>query len=356
MYLGCNSNGCQFANGVIERNHVHHTNQSSVVQGDGIEIKEGSYNNVVRDNVIHDTNYPCILTYSTVGNGAPNIIERNLLFNCGDHAIQASADAVIRNNVILGAGSDGIAMQPHQSGSPSNLTVVHNTVLDTDGTALSLRNASGNVVIANNALFTSGATALLLNGPLDAVTVSANVIQGGISGPSAGTITGDFATAFVGATFAGAPPNDVFPKPGGALVGSADPAHVVADDFNGTPRDGAADVGAYRFDATGNPGWTLTADFKPAAGEPGDPIGGGGSVSSGGSSGGGAGGSPASGGSISGSTGGAADAGAVHAPADDDSGCGCRVAERRGSFDWAATLGLATAALARRRFRRTRSR
>ncbi|HZO11799.1 MAG TPA: hypothetical protein VFB62_01020, partial [Polyangiaceae bacterium] len=95
MYLGCNSDACRMFNSLIANNYVHHTNGPTVVQGDGIEIKEGSYNNIVRDNVIHDTNYPCILADSTVGNGAPNIIERNAMWNCGDHGIQSSADAII---------------------------------------------------------------------------------------------------------------------------------------------------------------------------------------------------------------------------------------------------------------------
>ena len=92
MYLGCNDNGCQVFDSLIAGNYVHDTNDASVEQGDGIELKEGSYNNVIRDNVIHDTNYPCILTYSTRGNGAPNVIEGNLLWACGDHGIQSSAD------------------------------------------------------------------------------------------------------------------------------------------------------------------------------------------------------------------------------------------------------------------------
>ncbi len=139
MYLGCNENACQFFDAVIAGNYIHHTNQATVDQGDGIEIKEGSYNNVVRDNVIHDTNYPCLITYSTVGNGAPNVLERNVLWNCGDHGIQSAADAIIRNNIILGSASDGIAMQPHQSGAPANLTVVHNTVFHATNDAISLR-------------------------------------------------------------------------------------------------------------------------------------------------------------------------------------------------------------------------
>src|SRR5262245_30439109 len=143
MYLGCNDNGCQVFDSLIEGNYVHHTNGPTVVQGDGIELKEGSYNNIIRDNVIHDTNYPCILTYSTVGNGAPNTIERNALWGCGDHAIQSAADATIRNNIILGSVANGIAMQPHQSGSPSNLIVVHNTVLHPTNNAITVSGATG---------------------------------------------------------------------------------------------------------------------------------------------------------------------------------------------------------------------
>jgi hypothetical protein len=33
-------------------------------------------------------------------------------------------------------------------------------------------------------------------------------------------------------------------------------------DFNETPRNGVADVGAYRYNSAGNPGWTLAEDFK----------------------------------------------------------------------------------------------
>jgi hypothetical protein len=373
MYLGCNENGCQFANGLIEGNYIHDTNQASVEQGDGIELKEGSYNNVVRDNVIHDTNYPCILTYSAAGNGPPNVIERNLLYNCGDHAIQSAADAVIRNNVILGARSDGIAMQPHQSGSPANLVVVHNTVLDADGSALSVRGATGSVVIANNALYTSGATALFVDGPLDRITVLGNVIQGGLNGPSAGTAEGDLAADFVAADFSGAPPNDVFPAPGSALIGAGAAAHVAEDDFNASAREGVADVGAYRFDAAGNPGWPLGPGFKTEAPMPGSGAGGsggaaGGAAGDGGASApdggvagapagsGGSGGAGGRGGSSAASDGGsepAADAASGAGASDDDggdSGCSCRVgARRRATPALAFALCALCALLARRR-------
>ncbi|MEM9193315.1 MAG: right-handed parallel beta-helix repeat-containing protein [Myxococcota bacterium] len=266
MYLGCNRNGCQLFDSLIEGNYVHTTDQPSVDQGDGIELKEGSYNNIIRDNVIHDTNFPCILTYSTMGNGPPNIIERNVMWNCGDHAIQSAADAIIRNNIILSANADGIAMQPHQSGTPSNLRVVHNTILHPSGRAISLRGIDGEVIIANNALY-SPSEAFFVNGGDNGLTFVANVGTGAVNGTgSAGLLAGgDLASDFLMASYSGAAPNNVFPAPGSPLIGAGDPAYRADDDFNGTPRTGAPDVGAYAFAVGGNPGWTLGEGFKDDA-------------------------------------------------------------------------------------------
>ncbi len=285
MYLGCNNAACEVVDSLIEGNYVHDTNQPSVTQGDGIELKEGSAGNVIRDNVIHDTNYPCILTYAS--NGAPNVIERNVLWGCGDHAIQSAADATIRNNIILSAGSDGIAMQPHQSGSPSQIVVVHNTVLQASGDAMSLRGISGSVTVANNALYSETGNAFYANG------TSGLVFEGNV-GAGASTLplaAGNLAVDFLGASYAGAPPMDVFPAAQGALRANGDAAYVPAHDFNGTARDGVADVGAYAFHGGGNPGWPLSAGFKTATGVTGP--GSGGTSGSGGVGGsGGAGGDP----------------------------------------------------------------
>ena len=266
MYLGCNENGCQVFDSLIAGNYIHHTNGPTVVQGDGIELKEGGYDNVIRDNVIHDTNYPCILTYSAVGNGGPNIIERNVMWNCGDHGIQSAADAVIRNNIILSTNSDGIAMQSHQSGSPSNMVVVHNTVLHASR-AISLRDNSGAVTIANNAIYSAGGEALFGNNvDMASVVVAGNVGVGAVNGLPGALAPGDLAADFVAAHHDGAPPIDVFPTDTSALVGAGDPEHAIADDFNCLDRpDAAPDAGAYGWMAGGNPGWTITADFKDCA-------------------------------------------------------------------------------------------
>jgi hypothetical protein len=246
---------------------------------------------VIRDNVIHDTNYPCILTYAS--NGAANIIERNAMWNCGDHGIQSAADAVIRNNIILGASADGIAMQPHQSGSPSELVVVHNTVLNAGGDAISLRGISGSVVVANNALYAQDGWAFFVNGGVSGLVFAGNAGVGGVSDGALAMLPGDIEIDFVGASFAGAPPMSVFPAPGGELAATGSPDHVAADDFNGTSRLGVADIGAYLFFAEANLGWELAESAKtstptnnPGTGGIGGGIGGsGGSTGSGGTAG-----------------------------------------------------------------------
>ncbi|MBK9034390.1 MAG: right-handed parallel beta-helix repeat-containing protein [Myxococcales bacterium] len=265
MYLGCNNDGCRVLDSVIERNWVHATNGPTVSQGDGIELKEGSAGNVIRDNVVHDTGYPCILTYSTVGNGAANVIERNLLWGCGDHAIQSAADAVIRNNIILGSVANGIAMQPHQAGTPGNLTVVHNTVLHATNDAIRVSGMTGAVTIANNALYAQAGNAIAASGDTSQLVVAGNRGAGATAGISAGFTASSLAADLTSASYTGAPPNDVFPAAGGGLIGAGDPAHAVADDFNGAARVGAPDVGAYAFAAGGNPGWQLMAGFKDLA-------------------------------------------------------------------------------------------
>lgn len=258
MYLGCNNDACRVANSLIEGNYVHHTNRSTVSQGDGIEIKDGSYGNIVRDNVIHDTNYPGILVYSTAGNGPPNVIERNVVWNVNDNTVQMAADVVFRNNIVLG----NVAMQSHQSGSPSNIEFIHNTVIS-PGNAVDVRDVTGSVLIANNAIYAQGTALRLSSGDLSQVLLAGNIGEGGLSGGNSGYSDGNgIAADLVNGSFSGSPPIDAYPAQGSALIGAGDTNHVAQDDFNGTPRSGAADAGAYAFGDGGNPGWAISAAFK----------------------------------------------------------------------------------------------
>lgn len=262
FYLGCNNDGCRIHDSLVAENYIHDLNGTSVTQGDGIEIKKGSYANIVRDNVIRDTSYPGITLYDVNANGAVNIIERNIIWNSGDNGIQIGADAMVRNNIVLGAVASAIAANALQGGTPGNLSIVNNTLLMANGNGIKLNSVSGAVIIANNAVYAPNGYAISASGTLGQVSVVANAGLGALNGVTSGfnaggSITDDFFAANLG----GVPPQNLMPK-GTFLVGNANAAQLPLDDFYARARDGQADIGAYRANATGNPGWPIRDEFK----------------------------------------------------------------------------------------------
>ena len=294
VYFGCNrdeqqpANECQIFNSLIENNHIHDTGLfSGANQGDGIEIKHGSYNNIVRENVVYDNRGPSILVDDTDNNGDRNIIERNVVWGSQDNAIQVGGDVIVRNNIVLGASFYGINVLPHQADNnlSRNVQIAHNTIIAqfdencADGScqpnsAIFINAPSESIIIANNALFAENSPALLIDltsgGNIDAVDFIGNIgIDGVRIDPEDTTATapsldavGNINTDLVAADFSGVPPQNVFPANDAKLIGAAVNQHLVDDDFNGTPRAGQADVGAYKWRQQGNPGWIIKPDFK----------------------------------------------------------------------------------------------
>ena len=261
MYVGCNNAACAVSDSIIENNWIHDTFAAS--QGDGIEIKKGSHSNIIRNNVIHDTNYPCILLYGTEGNPR-NLVEGNVMWNCGDSGIQAAADALIRNNIILGSPNNGFNSQSHQGVTPANLEFVHNTVL---GGSPCLRiNAWDNrpgLVFANNAVYCDSANFSVAG--LGGVTVAGNVFEPAAGAfPSSGYVVGRSESQ----DFVDAVGRQVYPTSDSALLGAGDPGHATAADFNGTQRLAGADAGAYAWTGMQNPGWPIAPGFKGGAPAP----------------------------------------------------------------------------------------
>jgi hypothetical protein len=262
FYLGCNNDACRIHDSLVANNYIHDLNGPSITQGDGIEIKQGSYANVVRDNVIHDTGYPGITLYDVHGEGAPNRIERNLVWHSGDNGIQVTADAIVRNNLVLGAAASAFASNAVQGGSAANLVIVNNTFLMPNGNGIKLNGVSGSVTIANNAIYAPNGRAIDANGALGGIVSVANAGQGALNGVSGGfDAGGDVAADFFGASLSGMPPQNLIPR-GTRLVGAADAAQLPLDDFDGHPRGTHADIGAYRANPAGIPGWVLQDGFK----------------------------------------------------------------------------------------------
>jgi hypothetical protein len=263
FYLGCNDDACRIHDSVVANNYIHDLNGPDISQGDGIEIKKGSYANIVRDNVIHDTGYPGITMYDVNGNGAPNLIERNVVWATGDNGIQVTADATVRNNIVLSAasGASAFASNNIQNGSAANLVVVNNTFLMPAGNGIKLNGVTGTATIANNAIYAPNGDAIAANGTLTQLSVIANAGQGSLNGVSGGfSATGNLTADFFSATLSGAPPQNLIPM-GSLLPSAANVLLLAPDDFDGTPRH-SADIGAYRANPSGTVGWVLAGNFK----------------------------------------------------------------------------------------------
>lgn len=175
MYLGGNHGKVVMRDSVIARNHVHDCRGN---QGDGIEIKQGSYRNWVVENEVHDTKYPCILVYGTGGNGI-NVIERNTCYRSGDHVMQVQGEAIVRNNLLMSGRGAGFSSTDHQ-GKTLNLRFVHNTIItERVGANLSSWGQRTGMVFANNAVFTRSGTPVRFPSGRRGVTVAGNVVWPG---------------------------------------------------------------------------------------------------------------------------------------------------------------------------------
>lgn len=228
MYLGGNNGQFIMSESIIAQNHIHDCQGS---QGDGIEVKQGSWGNLIAENDVHDTQYPCITVYGTAGKPV-NIIERNLCRRSADHAMQVQGEAIVRNNILISAKGSGFASTDHQ-GKTLNLQVLHNTIINT-GTAFhgSSWNAREGMILANNILYSRDKNALNFPNGSAGVTITGNIILG--SGPKAGTSPGRGLEDFVSLTWDGTK-HDATPTPQ-APFDRADAKYLQATDFTNSPR------------------------------------------------------------------------------------------------------------------------
>ncbi len=243
MYLGANHSAHIMTNSIIAANHIHNCFGS---QGDGIEIKQGSYGNWIVENVVHDTNYPCIIAYGTDGNGV-NIIERNILYRSNDNTMQVQGEAIVRNNLIMAGTHAGFASTDHQ-GQTRNLTVVHNTIINTArATNLSSWNNRAGMVLANNAIYSRYAESIRFPNGSSGVSVSGNIVYGPVSGATGGYASGiGLSDDFEKVTW-DAENRDATPVPGSSLIGSADAQYAVEEDIHGDERISELDSGAFDY-------------------------------------------------------------------------------------------------------------
>jgi hypothetical protein len=228
MYLGGNDGAYIMSESVIALNHVHDCRGD---QGDGIEVKQGSWGNLIAENHVHDTNYPCITVYGTAGKPV-NVIERNLCYRSADHTMQVQGEAIVRNNLLISAAGSGFTSTDHQ-GKTRNLQVIHNTIVNANH-AFSGGSWNGRegMILANNVLYSRDANALHFANGKDGVTIAGNVVVG--NGPKDGCTRGrgieDFMKLSWDAIELNATPTSDAP------FDRADPRFLIDTDFNGRAR------------------------------------------------------------------------------------------------------------------------
>ncbi|MGV3755515.1 MAG: right-handed parallel beta-helix repeat-containing protein [Verrucomicrobiota bacterium] len=228
MYLGGNNGQFIMSESVVAQNHIHDCQGD---QGDGIEVKQGSWGNLIAENNVHDTQYPCITVYGTAGKPV-NIIERNLCRRSADHAMQVQGEAIVRNNILISAKGSGFASTDHQ-GKTLNLQVLHNTIINT-GTAFNGNSWNGRegMILANNILYSRDKNALNFPNGSAGVTITGNIILG--SGPKQGTTPGRGLEDFISLTWDGVK-HDATPT-AQAPFHQADPKYLQPTDFTASPR------------------------------------------------------------------------------------------------------------------------
>ena len=239
FYLGGNDGSVVMSESVVALNHVHDCYGD---QGDGIEVKQGSWGNLIAENDVHDTNYPCITVYGTAGRPR-NIIERNRCRNSRDNVMQVQGEAIVRNNLLVNGGGSGFSSTDHQ-GRTRDLTVVHNTIVNI-GPAF--RGGSWNdrpgMILANNVICSRDAAALHFPNGSTGVVIAGNVVTGGK--PPAGCTAGRGLADFRGLAWDGSR-TDATPVADGPFD-HADAAHLLPTDLAGKPRGSRRTAGAFAF-------------------------------------------------------------------------------------------------------------
>jgi len=263
MYIGVHSGSRITTNTLVEGNYIHHLRSTSNGGNDGIEIKFGSYGNIVRDNVIHDTNivrkYPGIFVYG--GGEGTNIVEGNVIWNAGE-GIQVVSDAIIRNNIVFDCLMTGITAAPHAAvPHVRNVKIVNNTIVNHPKGVLIRWSKASNMVFANNAIYCPKSTAIDVQG-IGNATFSANYVQGrlvGIKIDSSRFCDG----GTIGEVFVEPDKKNYWPGSDSVLIGHANPDFIPKLDFNLTARQFPFDVGAYESERYAkNSGWQIQTGFK----------------------------------------------------------------------------------------------
>lgn len=242
VYLGANAGLYTMSQSVIALNTVY--GATTPAPGIGIEVKQGSWGNEIAANLVHDCARPCLLVYGT-GGLPSNIVENNRCFRSGDYTLQVQGECLVRNNLVVAGNGYCFASLATLQGSPTRLTVVQNTFVNTNAAVrLSAWESGTNMVFANNACYSQSGQALTAATSTAGVIYAGNIAYGavtsGVGGFQPGAGLGDFVNLSWDSTLSDARPSSASP-----LRGAAAAAYASATDIDFYPRSAPDTTGCF---------------------------------------------------------------------------------------------------------------
>ncbi len=251
----------------VLNNHVHHGGPGSN-GGEGIDVKDGSHDILIKGNYVHDMNRLCLYVDAWDSPTYNVTLDGNRAHNCFRYGIALASErggelynVQVVNNILYQNVRTGIVIADWDSGYPHpihDITIVNNTTYDNGDAAWGggidvLEPTVQGITIRNNIVSqNSFFTILAENVPASALTVDHNLIDGfrNQTGELKGTDYVEAAPRFVDAAaanfhlLADSPAIDQ-----GASTGAPD--HDI--DGAARPGNGLWDIGAYEFQAGPQP-------------------------------------------------------------------------------------------------------
>lgn len=273
MYLGCHTATCAVTASLVSRNIVRDVN-TPTTQGDGIEIKCGSWGNTISHNTVYGTQYPCLTAYGTEGRGANNVWDSNAVWDCGSvESVYMTSDQTFTNNLVISttSGNDAFNSYSHPNActggagvTPDNMDIRHNTIIgDGVGNCIYARwDGATGITFANNAVYCVNDTydTDYSGGDWSGVTMAGNVLSPTTTSLPSGFTVG----STIAADFLDSASRNYYPSATSAAVDAGSVTHVTSADFNNDTRDLGTDpdAGIYDYTTAINPGGSTTPGFS----------------------------------------------------------------------------------------------
>jgi len=246
---------------VVTNNHVRNDG-AGTAGGEGIDVKDGSSNVVVRGNHVHDLDELGIYVDSWDSHTHDIVVERNLVHDCAGYGIAVSAErgglvenVLIRNNITYRNTYMGIVVSDWDQGYPhpmKNIRIINNTCVDNGpqaswGAGIAVLNGQAQGVVIRNNICAGNAYGQIVDESGGAgITASHNLVWG----------TNSSGHELTGSSFVGAVPGFVNPGGDDYHLSASSPAIDVGtqldapqDDFDGLSRpvNGLYDIGALEW-------------------------------------------------------------------------------------------------------------